>query len=289
MASRRPADSSKNEHNGPPREQREETGACSIRLLQISDMHLYADPDGCLLGQNTRKTFEAVIALARSRNWPPDALLLTGDLVHDEQLTGYHWLKDRLIQLGVPCHCIPGNHDRVDLIAGYLDPHAIESLRVARIGDWDVILLDSSIPYEEGGYLVPHILTGLDQHLARRPRRNTLICLHHQPIPMGSEWLDTMMVENRGDFLDVLGRHPQVRGVIWGHVHQELSTTHGALRMLSVPSTCIQFLPGSEDFALDTATPGYRWLELHADGSIDTGVERIDAYPDPLKLTNSGY
>lgn len=289
MASRRPADSSRPAASRTRGEQNAARAQATIRLIQISDMHLYAEPDGRLLGQNTRNTFEAVLAKAQAQHWPPDALLLTGDLVHDEKLAGYRWLKDRISELALPCYCIPGNHDRVDLIAGYLDPHAIESLRVARIGGWDIVLLDSSIPYEEGGYLCPHILTGLDQHLAAQPRRNTLICLHHQPIPMGSEWLDTMMVENRDDLLGILERHSQVRAVAWGHVHQALTTRHGAMHMLSVPSTCIQFLPDSEDFALDTATPGYRWLHLHADGSIDTGIERIEAYPEPLKLTNSGY
>jgi hypothetical protein len=40
---------------------------------------------------------------------------------------------------------------------------------------------------------------------------------------------------------------------------------------------------------LDTRTPGLRWLKLYGDGRIDTGVERIDSYPDPLVLTKSGY
>ena len=37
------------------------------------------------------------------------------------------------------------------------------------------------------------------------------------------------------------------------------------------------------------ATPGFRWLELHPDGGIDTGIERIAAYPDPLDLSGAGY
>ena len=40
--------------------------------------------------------------------------------------------------------------------------------------------------------------------------------------------------------------------------------------------TCAQFLPGSEDFALDTRPPGWRWLELHADGRIETQVHWLE-------------
>ena len=41
---------------------------------------------------------------------------------------------------------------------------------------------------------------------------------------------------------------------------------------MSTPSTCAQFLPRSEFFALDDRPPGLRWLELHADGHIETEV-----------------
>jgi len=37
----------------------------------------------------------------------------------------------------------------------------------------------------------------------------------------------------------------------------------------------VQFKPGSKTFALDDLAPGYRRIELHADGSIVTEVHRI--------------
>jgi Icc protein len=49
------------------------------------------------------------------------------------------------------------------------------------------------------------------------------------------------------------------------------------VRLLGVPSTCAQFLPHSEQFAIDPAPPGYRSLTLRADGSIATEVVRIDS------------
>ena len=44
---------------------------------------------------------------------------------------------------------------------------------------------------------------------------------------------------------------------------------------MSTPSTCMQFKPGSKDFALDDLAPGYRRIELFADGRIDTEVLRL--------------
>jgi 3',5'-cyclic-AMP phosphodiesterase len=40
--------------------------------------------------------------------------------------------------------------------------------------------------------------------------------------------------------------------------------------MIATPSTCSQFKPLSDEFAVDSAPPAWRTLALHADGHIDT-------------------
>ena len=260
-----------------------------FRLLQLTDLHLYAEPRQRLLGQNTRRTLESVLALAQARHWPPDAIVLTGDLVHDEQPGAYRYLRERFDRLALPYHCIPGNHDRLDLLVGQVDAGAASPLRVITAGAWDLVLLDSTVPGIEGGHLPAQVLEGLAAHRRAARGRPTLVFLHHHLRPLGSRWIDTMQVDNGAAVVADLARHPQIRAIICGHVHQDAEQlTHG-LRLLATPSTCVQFLPGSEEFALDTRTPGYRWLELHPDGRLLTGVERTDAYPEPLTTTSGGY
>jgi 3',5'-cyclic-AMP phosphodiesterase len=263
--------------------------ATPFRLLQLSDLHLYADPERRLLGQNTRRTLESVLALAQARHWPPDAIVLTGDLVHDELPGAYGFLRERLNGLGIPYHCIPGNHDRLDLLVGHLDPSAASGLRRVAAGAWDLLLLDSIIPGEAGGRLHATVLQGLAEAARGAPTRPTLVFLHHHLAPMGSRWIDTMQVANAAAALAALALHPALRAVICGHVHQEADQQVAGVRLLATPSTCVQFLPGSADFSLDARTPGYRWLTLHADGRLETGVERTDAYPEPLTIATQGY
>ena len=66
-----------------------------------------------------------------------------------------------------------------------------------------------------------------------------------------------------------------VRAVICGHVHQASELRRGRVQFWSTPSTCAQFLPKSEFFALDERPPGLRWLELHPDGRVTTRVEWV--------------
>lgn len=263
--------------------------ARALRLLQLTDLHLYRDPEGRLLGQKTRLTFERVLDLAQKAYWPVDRILLTGDLVHDESPEGYRFLQDRLASLATPCSSLPGNHDRPSLMAETLDQQIIGTDACLRHGVWNLIFLDSTIPGEEGGHLPDDQLHSLSAALEAHPRQPALVCLHHQPLPIGSRWLDTMALDNPEAFFAILDRHPQVRGILWGHIHQEYRGERRGVALLATPSTCIQFLPRSEGFAVDARPPGFRWLTLYPDGRIDTGVERIAAYPEPMDLQSVGY
>jgi Icc protein len=98
-------------------------------------------------------------------------------------------------------------------------------------------------------------------------------------VPTGSAWLDAIALENPEALESLLRRHPQVRGVVWGHVHQEQDTHTDGVRYLAAPATCIQFRPAAPDFALDDRPPGYRWLDLGRDGTLATGVRRLPAWP----------
>ena len=115
-------------------------------------------------------------------------------------------------------------------------------------------------------------LDRLRTELNTNGERHTLVCLHHQPVPMDSRWLDSVGLDNAAELLTIVDQAPHVRGLLWGHVHQASDRQRGRVRLLSTPSTCAQFLPGSDEFALDTRPPGYRRLDLRPDGTIDSEV-----------------
>jgi Icc protein len=261
----------------------------TLRILQLTDTHLYADPEGRLLGQNTRRTLELVLEMANSTCSPIDLVLLTGDLVHDESPQGYDYLRRRLVALDTPCYCLPGNHDQGNAMSRSFDGLGVSMETAIRCGAWNLVLLDSTVPGTDGGHLDAGQLARLQDSLAERQGDPTLICLHHQPVPVGSTWIDTMALDNPDALFGIVDRHPQVRGILWGHIHQEFCGMRKCVLLMGSPSTCVQFMPGSEKFALDALTPGFRWLDLHPDGRIDTGVKRIEDYPDPIELGTGGY
>ena len=260
-----------------------------IRALQITDTHLFADSSGCLLGLNTEQSLEAVTAKIRANHLPADLILATGDLVHDGTPAAYQRIFSHLENFGLPVFCLPGNHDEAVTLQQSLEDGLIQYVEHAHHGNWHFIFLDSTIADSEKSHLTQETLQMLEKHLQSAPDTHTLICLHHQPVPTGSEWLDTMAVDNAEAFLAIIEKHPQIRGVVWGHVHQQFDGMYKDIKLMSSPSTCIQFLPNSKNFAVDVATPGYRWLDLHPDGRIETSVERIASLTGRVDMASSGY
>ena len=259
-----------------------------LRIAQITDTHLYADPHGRLLGLDTRHCLEAVIDLALDTH-PPDLVVASGDLAHDGTPAAYQHLRNSFSRLGVPVYCLPGNHDEAVALRANLQNDYLRNSRSACIGGWLLLFLDSSVPGSEGGHLTETELAALDKALAANAELPALVWLHHQPVHVGSRWLDTMAVDNAEAFFDIIDRYSKVRAIVWGHVHQTFEQKRNDVRLLASPSTCIQFLPDSENFAVDMTPPGYRWLELHADGSLETGVVRLPAIPGVIDLSTRGY
>jgi Icc protein len=174
-------------------------------------------------------------------------------------------------------------------MARVLDSGLVKIVPQADHGNWTFLFLDSTVPEHEGGHLCKDQLDLLENRLAETAGRHVLICLHHQPVPVGSTWMDGMAIDNAEDFFAIVDRHSQVRAVVWGHVHQTFDRMRNGVRLLATPSTCIQFTPHGDHFGVDPEPPGYRWMVLHPDGRIDTDVERLSALPEGLDVASAGY
>ena len=248
-----------------------------LRITHFTDPHLYGCETESLRGVATLPALKATLAHAQARDWPPHAILASGDLVQDDP-TGYAHFRRIFENLGVPVLCVPGNHDDPGAMRRELDCKPFVLGGHVDMGLWRIILLDSFLAGSAGGHLAPRELAHLESALSSAGNRHCLVCLHHHPVPMGSRWLDQVGLGNADEFLQVIDRHPRVRAIIWGHVHQGFDGLRGNVRLLATPATCAQFLPHSDEFAVDRRPPGYRTLELRPDGTLLTEVVWIEEF-----------
>lgn len=259
----------------------------AISVLHITDSHLNEDRSKDLLGVNTFDSLMAVLDEIKASGRQPDCILVTGDIAQDGSVAAYQTMKDALQEYDCPVRWFPGNHDdRVNMAQVVSRDEELE--QVTEIGGWQLVLLDSLSSGNVYGVLANGELDVLASAL-EKSSAPSLVCLHHQPVDIHSRWLDRIGLRDPERFLEIIDRHDHVKGVLWGHIHQEYDELREGKRMLATPSTCIQFKPKSDDFALDERAPGYRWLTLEAGGEIKTEVYRTKTFEFELDLKSNGY
>ncbi|USD41605.1 3',5'-cyclic-AMP phosphodiesterase [Vibrio sp. SCSIO 43135] len=248
----------------------------SIKLLQITDTHLFAPADGSLLSVRTLDSFQAVVRNVVERSVQFDAILATGDISQDHSSESYQRFADGIEELHKPCFWLPGNHDFKPNMGSVFPSQQIHHIEHALLGEhWQVVMLDSQVVGVPHGRLSEQQLALLDTKLAEYSERHTLVLLHHHPVLVGSAWLDQHSLKDSEDFWLVVRKHSNVKAVLCGHVHQDMDVDIEGVRVMATPSTCVQFKPNSDDFALDKQSPGWRELELRSDGVLETSVERL--------------
>ncbi|WP_426143066.1 3',5'-cyclic-AMP phosphodiesterase [Pseudomonas sp. DWP3-1-2] len=260
----------------------------SVLMVQLSDSHLFASAQGTLLGMNTRDSLQKVIECVLAEQPHVDLLVASGDVSQDGSVESYEAFRQLSGQIQASQRWFPGNHDE-SLEMRQAAQHSDLLDPVIDVGAWRVTLLDSSVQGSVPGFLRDSQLQLLEQSLSAAPDRHHLICLHHNPVPIGCAWMDPIGLRNPDALFAVLERFPWARAVLWGHVHQEYDQQRGDVRLLASPSTCIQFAPGSTDFKVDSALPGYRWLRLHDDGRLETGVSRVVGMAFEVDYGGEGY
>lgn len=252
-------------------------------VLQITDLHLRADPGERLIGVDTDASLRAVLQAAIAQQ-QPDALLVTGDVAHDPQPRAYRRCLDIIAEFYEgPKLLLPGNHD----VTAAMIPSAYAQQRLD-IGGWSVLAMDSHVDDQPQAKIEPEHWQWLQEQLLSVAPRPVLLATHHPPVSINSPWLDKDRIQNAAELLDWAAANANVKALAFGHAHQEISALHesatGAIALLGAPSTCFQFTPGSQQFSVDEQSPGYRAWQLYADGTFSSQVHRVTDFTITIEL-----
>ncbi|KGD83499.1 Icc protein [Pantoea sp. PNA 14-12] len=266
------------------------TTESEVRILQVTDTHLFAGKHESLLGVNTWASYDAVLdaIIAQQRDY--DLIVATGDLSQDHSVEAYQHFVEGISRLPKPCVWLPGNHDFQPAMVDTLAEAGINAHKHVLLGDhWQVVLLDSQVFGVPHGMLSDYQLEWLNTTLARYPQRHTLVLLHHHPLASGCTWLDQHSLRNPHQLDAVLQHYPLAKTLVCGHIHQEMDVPWQGRRVLATPSTCVQFKPHCTSFTIDTVAPGWRWFTLHNDGQLETEVNRLTTQAFRPDLDAEGY
>lgn len=237
-----------------------------MRLLQLSDPHVRRPGDPLSGRVETLPFFQQALARVERLAPRPDLVVITGDIVDLGLPEEYALARAALAKLTIPVLLLPGNHDARGPMQEALGPYLGAVLSpdcLAYVEDrfaLRVIMLDSVIPLRGEGRLGPSQLAWLERMLADGAARPTLVGLHHPPFEVGIDFMDRLGLEDRAEFQAILRRHPQVVGVLAGHVHRTIIHRVGQAVGMTAPGTAHQIpleLAGGSPEVFNFEPPGY--------------------------------
>jgi Icc protein len=223
-------------------------------FIQISDSHI--DDEKNVWGTDSQKNLSSVVKSIASRNY--NALIISGDLTHNGTSSSYSIFKEIAKPISANLSVVPGNHDNKLNLSSAFSQNYLTKLTIA---DWEIISMDSVQDNKTSGLLRKDELKLLTENILSSTKKFIVLCLHHPPISMKSNWDDQKSLENPDDFFNTIDKFSNIKAVIWGHAHQGFEFIRNDVKLFSCPSTSLQF-NGPEMI-------GYNHYNLSDEGEIN--------------------
>jgi 3',5'-cyclic-AMP phosphodiesterase len=212
-----------------------------LLIAQISDLHIKRPGELAYRRVDTAAALRRCVEALNRFTPRPDLVVISGDLVDTPLAAEYDHLKELLAPLEIAFAAVPGNHDSRELMRvalpglGYAQTSgALNSVR--KLGDADIVLLDSSVPGAPHGELDAATLAWLDAVLGASSTRPVLLFLHHPPFVTGITHMDVQNLRNASDLAALIRKHPRVRLVAVGHVHRAALTSFAGIAATICPA-----------------------------------------------------
>lgn len=247
-------------------------------LAQLSDPHIgatWAEPDPIA---GLAAAVETLCALPLR----PDAVLVSGDLADTAADAEYEQVKKLLAPIGAPLYVLPGNHDDRRALHRHFGVPGADGEPVqysVALGPLRLVVVDTTIPGADPGALAAEQLAWLDAELAAAPETATLVAMHHPPVATGVPLWDDLGLPgaDRHALGTVIGRHPQVRRVVAGHVHRTITGELAGTPVLTLPSTYVQSRLDFHPRELElTDEPAGFAIHAVVDGDVVSHVQPVD-------------
>ncbi len=220
-----------------------------LTFVQISDTHLYLDPEQVtdFIPFSPLPGTNAVIDAVNALPFPIDFVLHTGDVMTDpENAEDYQYAVQLLSRLNAPVYYMPGNHDRTDgmrqyLMPGHVFPSDSQFYYAFEVNGVQIVMLDSHIPRTGHGIISDEQFEWLAEICTPSDPRPLVVALHHHPIELGVPWFDTLALRNGQTLHNRLSQvRDRLRGVFYGHIHQNTATMRDGISYFSCLSSWYQ-------------------------------------------------
>jgi len=264
-------------------------------LAQLTDTHIrsgrqvaYGRVDTCSMLEN---------AVAHINNFRPnvEAVIITGDITDRGELEAFHVFREIINELAPPWYVVPGNHDsRENFLEAFKDCYYLKNSSDFihySVDDHPVRLIgfDTTVENKPYGFLTEERLLWLDNCLAEKTQKTTILFQHHPPFCTGINHMDVQNLINGKELIQLLTSHRQVRHVACGHVHRASEACIDGVGISIAPnaahSTTLDLDPsGPSSFSMDP--PAIRIFRVDAEGYLTSHLSYLGNFDGPHPYFN---
>jgi 3',5'-cyclic-AMP phosphodiesterase len=194
-------------------------------IAQVTDVHLGFEADNP--SEFNRKRLDQVIKVFAAMSPRPAMLLATGDLVDRGDAESYRRLNNAFSLCPFPVWPCPGNHDdranfsaafpQVTLVDGFVQ-YEVEANGLR------LLFIDTLEEGRHGGAFCDVRAAWLRARLAEKTDQPTAIVMHHPPVEVGIDWMNTHPDEPWVTrFAEAIEGASQLVSIICGHLHRPIS------------------------------------------------------------------
>ena len=190
-------------------------------IAQISDTHLTVDePDSA----KRQSDFAAIIEDINADEMPVDAIVHTGDVVHNGRADEYRCAAEILSNARSQVFVIPGNKDDREKLAETLGTKRRSGFIQYSVNDFPVhlVFLDTVCPSHRRGEFCDDRLRDLTRRINEAGSKPAALFLHHPPfeILVGPDKYHYIDMAAMDRLVREINRTGTVAGLFAGHVHR---------------------------------------------------------------------
>jgi len=219
-------------------------------IAQLSDTHIRKPGIPLFNGVDSNTQLQKAIDWLLSDQLSINAVVISGDLTQDGLVEEYQHLRQLLTPLAkqMPIYLALGNHDHFEnFMQVFSDYPGIAQTRVqdalqyrVKIGNYQILILDSLEAGNDQGHLNPQRLDWLNQQLQSTTDK-TVIVIHHPMIDVGNPLMDDMHVFESEAFGQIVEKHQHIELILCGHIHRTIFGKFKQVPVIIGPSTAHQY------------------------------------------------
>lgn len=230
------------------------------KLIVVGDPHISPEA-GEHRGVDSAEVLSTLIEHINTYHVDADLCLFLGDITNEGEPAAFERFKSLIAPLKLPVGLMVGNHDeRASFQAVFPETDKDPNGFVQYVRDFEngyrLIVLDTlnGPPYESlrrhVGMLSAERINFLTESLEQADGRPVVIAMHHHPFEIGLPGMDTIRLMNGPEFVEIVNRFPNVKMVLFGHNHRQISGV-----VSGVPFACFSSLSPQTPLSLTSLDP----------------------------------